>query len=357
MTDQTSDPRTAQADDTLRGIIAGIGGAFAGIAKATGHRATHGPGVAARGRLTVLSNPDIPNHRYFKAGASYPAVVRHASIKGMPDDAVRDGRGLTLRLLNGDACAATSDLNLNDGFLDVLSSTGPCFFLNNAADFARWVASDMDGRKAMLDEFPKITPIFCEIVKNPDSFTQLHYYSEVTYQFIAEDGVHYLMRYRILNADKSADTGFVPPEDNLLPQDYIPRPEGDTRSETYLRDDFAARVQAGNGVYYLLQMQLRPLSADHAENEAAKDCTTPWDEATYPMRDVALIHLNEVVPEDMIEPVGFSPYNAPPELGLILGHTATEMASINHLRSVVYTWSYHMRRGLPLPEFIQQLIS
>ena len=353
----TADPRLAGVDETFLKIIAGIGSAFGGLAQSKGARATHTLGTTARGRLTVLSRPDIPRHRYFKSGTSYPVLVRHANIKGLPDDAIRDGRGLTLRVLKGDADAATADLDLHDHLVDVLSSTGPCFFLNNAAVFAQWVAGSMEQRAEMVKAFPKITPIFHQIVKNPDSYTQLHYYSETTYHFLARNGSAWYLRYRIVNADQSADTGHVPLEDLLLPQDYIPRPDCDTRSETYLQDDFKERVTAASGVYYLLQMQLRPVSVDPAANEEAKDCTIAWDEEKYRMRDVAIIHLNEIVANETVEPLEFSPYHAPPELGLILGQTATDTASINHLRSVVYTFSAKMRKGEPLPPGLAGLVS
>ena len=350
------DPRIDNVDSQFKAIMAGVGKAFGGIAQAKHGRATHTFGSTGRGRLTVLSNPDIPAHKYFSPNRSYPVLARHANIKGFKDDGIRDGRGITLRLLDGNADAATNTLNLNNGVLDVLASTGPCFILNNAVDFAQWVSSDLDGRGAMLKTHPKITPIFEEIIKNPDSYTKLHYYSEPSYQFVAEDGSFYFMRYRVLNADKSADTGYVPPQEVMLPQDFSPRPPSDKRPETYLQDDFRSRVNSPGGVNYLLQVQLRPVTTDLALNQEAMDCTIAWDESDWPMRDVAIIHLDEVVPDEVVEPLSFSPYNAPAELGLILATTATDTASINQLRSVVYEFSAKMRNGEPLPDSLKALM-
>jgi linolenate 9R-lipoxygenase len=302
------------------------------------------------------SQPDIPAHKYLASNRSYPVLVRHANIKGFKDDAIRDGRGLTLRLLAGDADAATDALDLHDAVLDVLTSTGPRFFLNNAMAFSQWVRSDLDGRGAMLIAYPKIVPIFEEIIKNPDSYTKLHYYSEPSYIFVAEDGSKFYMRYRIINADKSADTGSVPTEEVLMPQDYSPRPESDTRAETYLQDDFRSRVTSQSGVSYLLQLQLCEVSKNLAANEEKMDCTIPWDEYHFPMRDVALIHLDEVVPDEAVEPLNFSPFHAPAELGLVLASTAKDMASINHMRSVVYEFSAKNRNGQPLPDHLAALI-
>lgn len=353
----TGDPRIDEADDQFKAIIGGIGAAFAGLAKYQGGRATHTYGITARGRLTMLSNPDVPKHKFFSPNHSYPVLARHANIKGKPDDAIRDGRGLTLRLLNGEADAATDSLDLNDGILDVLTSTGPSFFINNAVDFGRWVRSDMAGKTEMMKDLPKMKPIVEEILRNPDSFTKLHYYSEPSYYFVAENGKRFYMRYRIINADRSADTGFIPSEEFKFPQDYIDRPASDKRSKTYLQDDFRDRVNSPSGVVYLMQVQLRRASSTNTKrNNKKMDCTIPWDESKHPLRDVALIHLDEIVPTEKVEPLSFSPFNAPPELGLVLAEKATDTASINHLRSVVYEFSAKTRNNEPLPDYLQDLI-
>ncbi|MGB7412762.1 MAG: lipoxygenase family protein, partial [Thermosynechococcaceae cyanobacterium] len=187
-------------------------------------------------------------------------------------------------------------------------------------------------------------PIFHEIIRNPDSYTQLHYYSETTYTFTSLDQQSFFLRYRLVNRDNpTADTGWLEPQDVKLPLDYLPRVASDTRPETYLQDQFRQQVRQ-EGVRYLLQLQLQPVSDDPQANERAKDCTIPWEEADCPFHDVAVLDLDRILPDEVAEPLEFNPYHAPPELGLILAHSARETASVNHLRSVVYQISANMRK-------------
>lgn len=51
---------------------------------------------------------------------------------------------------------------------------------------------------------------------------------------------------------------------------------------------------------------------------------------------MAQLSLKSIVPDAIAEQLEFNAYHAPQDLGLILAHSITETASINHLRSVVY---------------------
>ncbi|MBH8560701.1 hypothetical protein I8748_00500 [Nostoc sp. CENA67] len=337
------DPRVRDIEPKFSKIISDIARVFGQMAQLKGRRATHSFGTVAKGVLEVVKQPDIPPHRLLEAGKKFPVLLRHANIKGFRDDAILDGRGATLRILNGPADAPITALDLHTPILDVLMSTGRCFILPDAASFSRWVASSLQDRGKLLVEFPKITPIFAEIIRNPDSYTKLHYYSETTYLFVGLDGQQYYLRYRLINSDRSADTGFINSADLRLPLDYLPRLENDTRPETYLQNDYQQRVKNG-GVKYILQFQLRAVSDNQAANEEAKDCTIPWDETQYPCKDVAVISLTEIVPSELAEPLEFNPYHAPADLSLILAHSINETASLNHLRSVVYQISANMRK-------------
>lgn len=348
------DPRTNNVDETFQQLISGIARAFGTIAQIKGRRATHSYGTTAAGVLTVLDNLDIPEHKLFKAGARYPVLLRHANIKGFPDDAILDGRGATMRILAGDPDADLADLALHQYLVDILMSTGRSFTFAKALPFSQWVAGDLETRAKMIAVHPKIAPIFSEIIRDPDSYTKLHYYSETTYSFIATDGTPYFLRYRLINADNpQADEGWLASGEVRLPLDYLPRRAWDTRSETYLQDDFKQQVMGEQGVNYLLQLQLQPVTDDSAQQEAAKDCTEPWDEDQYPFYDVAQLHLEKILPPEWAEPLEFNPYHAPPELALILAQTALENASVNHLRSIVYQVSADMRKyQLPDAELV-----
>ena len=338
------DPRTQNIDAEFKQLISNIARAFGRIAQIRGRRATHSYGTVAKGVLKVLDAQEIPEHNIFSAGKEYPVLLRHANIKGFRDDAILDGRGATVRILEGNANAPLSQLNLDRGIVDILMSTGRSFIFGDAVSFGQWVASSMAERAAMLQAFPKITPIFNEIIRDPASYTQLHYYSETTYNFTSLHQGSFFLRYRLIDRrNPSADTGWIDPKYVKLPLDYLPRVANDTRPETYLQDDFRQQVQ-GEGVSYLLQVQLQPISDSVEVNERAKDCTIPWEETEYPFHDLAVLDLDSILPDELAEPLEFNPYHAPPELSLILAHSARETASVNHLRSIVYQISANMRK-------------
>jgi linolenate 9R-lipoxygenase len=344
------DPRTVDIEPKFQTLISNVAKFFGKAAQIKGRRATHSFGIVAAGTLEVLPNLTIPSHRVFSSGNKFPVLLRHANIKGFPDDAIIDGRGATIRILNGAADAAIDSLDLADFLVDILMSTGRCFTFSNAATFSRWLelVGSPEDRAKMLLELPKFLPIFHEIVRNPDSYTKLHYYSETTYLFKSSEcePKDYYMRYRLINADRSADTGFIPIEDIHLPLDFLPRIADDFRPANYLRQDFRQRVMQG-GVNYVLQIQLQPVSDDHAKNELAKDCTEAWDETEFPFQDVAQLTLNSVMPDEVAEQLELNAYHAPADLALILAHSIHETASINHVRSIVYEISANMRKYQP----------
>jgi linolenate 9R-lipoxygenase len=339
-----SDPRTHNIDVEFQQLVSNIARAFGQMAQVKGKRATHSYGTVAAGVLNVLNPLDIPEHTLFSPGKAYPVLLRHANIKGFRDDAILDGRGATVRILQGSAHTPLSGLNLEQSIVDILMSTGRSFILGDAVSFGQWVASSMEQRALMLQTFPKIAPIFAEIIRDPESYTQLHYYSETTYNFTSLTGDSFYLRYRLVNHhNPTVDTGWLDPQRVKMPLDFLPRTASDTRPETYLQDDFRQKVQC-EGVSYRLQLQLQPIGDSFKANENSKDCTIPWNEADFPFRDVAVLELNQILPDELAEPLEFNPYHAPPELNLILAKTARETASVNHLRSIVYQISANMRK-------------
>ncbi|HBB34247.1 MAG TPA: hypothetical protein DDZ80_12875 [Cyanobacteria bacterium UBA8803] len=341
----SGDRRIVDIEPRFQKIISNIAKVFGQVAQVKGRRATHSFGSLALGKLEVIKDINIPKHRIFSPGNQFPVLVRHANIKGFPDDAILDGRGATVRILKGAPDTPLASLKLADYIVDILMSTGRCFFMNNAASFSRWVAASMEERAKLLVEFPKIKPIFHEIIRNPESYTKLYYYSQTTYLFkSAEDPAKkYLLRYRLINADRASDTGFIDESNLRLPLDYLPRLAKDFRPPNYLQQDFRQRVLQ-KGVQYILQIQLQEVSDSLEANEIAKDSTIAWDEAKYPFRDVATIGLNSIVPDEIAEPLEFNAYHAPDDLALILAYSIKETASINHLRSIVYEISANMRK-------------
>jgi predicted NAD/FAD-dependent oxidoreductase/acyl carrier protein len=181
----------------------------------------------------------------------------------------------------------------------------------------------------------------------PASFTAVHYFSKTAHELLATDGRRLYARFRLRRADLPADGGFVR-GDTLLPPDVIPRAPGDDRPPTFLHDELRARVAQG-GVDYVLEMQAR------APEEAALDCTRPWSEEDHPFRAVARLHLDHEVDAAAIEPLRFNSIHAPADLCPPPAQRATEPASLEALRQVVYEIAASARLGQPLPAALAPL--
>lgn len=337
-------------DPELARIAAELTRALARGAQQRGGRATHTTGVSATGRLRIVAGPDLPPHPFLRPGAEYAVALRHASFKGFADDAVRDGRSAALRLLGGDG------RDLEDGVLDLILSNGDTFVLRDARIFHRWFFASLEQRAEILTWYDAFLPSFAEFVRSPDSFLDLDYYSQITYHYDAADGRRFLARWRLTAPEDRPDGGKVDPSELRLPLDYVPRKDGDTRSTTYLRDDFRRRVREG-GVAYRLQLQLRELPDDPAARRAAADTTAAWPADQFPHRDVAVLHLDEVLPEEVAARLGFNVGRMPRGLELLRADDAGDPAAIGHLRVIAYQASAAVRQGRPLPPRLAALLA
>lgn len=342
-------------DPELARIAADLTRALARGAQQRAGRATHTTGVSATGRLRIVAGPDLPPHPLLRPGAQYAVALRHASFKGFADDAVRDGRSASLRILASDVRGEDGQLPLEDGALDLILSTGDTFVLRDARIFHRWFFADLEQRAEILTWYDAFLPSFAGFVRGPGSFTDLDYYSQITYHFDADDGRRFLARWRLTALEDRPDGGKVDPSELRLPLDYVPRKDGDARSTTYLRDELRRRVREG-GVDYRLQIQLRPLPDDPAARRAAADTTAAWPEDQFPHRDVAAIHLDAVLPEDAAARLALNVGRMPRGLELLRADDAEDPAAIGHLRVIAYQASAAVRQGRPLPARLAALL-
>lgn len=342
-------------DPELARIAADLTRALARSAHHRGGRATHTTGVSATGRLRVTAGPDVPPHPLLRPGAEYAVALRHASFKGMADDAVRDGRSASLRLLAADVRGDDGQPRLEDGLFDLILSTGDTFVLRDAHIFHRWFFASLEQRAEILRWYAAFAPSFAGFVRSPDSFTDLDYHSQITYHFDGEDGARRLARFRLTVPEDRPDGGLVDPAELQLPLDYVPRRAGDARPTTYLRDEFRRRVGDG-GVDYRLQVQLRELPADPAARRAACDTTVAWPVAEFPWRELAALHLGEVLPEDVAARLAFNVARTPRGLELVRAEDAADPAAIGHLRAIAYVASAAVRQGRPLPPRLAALL-
>lgn len=345
------DPRYEGLEPEFGRIIAELCRAMSRSAELRGGRATHTVGIMARGVLEVLEAPEVPPHPFFTPGRRYPITLRHASFKGFADDAVWDGRSASIRVLSRE----DSQPGDEDSQMDLILSNGRTFVLGDAVIFHRWFAANLRERAEILKEYPPFAPSFAEFVRSPESFTALDYYSQIAYLFTDLAGQKTYARFRLTATTPRPDSGFVDSSKLQLPLDYVPRQPDDTRPPTYLRDELRSRVEQG-GVEYLLQAQLRPISADDAENRQALDVTQHWPEAHFPFRSLARLRLDRVVPEEAAGQQHLNVGRMPSGLSLICTPSARHPASIAQLRSIVYDAASAARLGRPNPPALQRLL-
>lgn len=331
-------------DPGLRQVMAEVVSAAYRVARTRSGRAAHGVGVTAGGWLRVLDHPDVPAHRVFDPGARYRVLLRHSNARGFADDAVLDGRGAALRLLDP-ACA-------DQPLLDLVLVTGERFVAPHAAAFAEWTRGTAADRAALMDRDPSIGVALSELIRDPDSYLDVHYHSQVAYRFVGRDGVARLVRYRLRAAGADTDGGRVDAGELRLPLDYAPRRAGDPRASDHLREEFRRRVHRGEA-RYLLELQLRPDDGDRV----ALDPTRPWPDERFPRLAVAQLELDHLPDPAGTEALTFNPGHAPPELALIPAAGATDPASVNHVRAVAYRASAHARLGLPIDETLGALVA
>jgi acyl carrier protein len=336
----------ADMDDSLRAVIAELASGSHVRARARAGRAAHGVGVTAAGRLVAAPDPEVPPHALFAPGREHPLIVRHSNARGFADDAVLDGRGAAVRLLARDPSADAAALH--EPVLDLVLVTGRRFLVRDAAAFARWTAADPAGRAAIMRQQPVVAEALRELIRDPASYLDAHYHSQTAYRF---GGGHWA-RYRLRAGDGRPDGGLVPDDELQLPLDYAPRRPGDARPPTHLRDEFRARVGAGEA-RYVLEVQIRPAGGDRD----ALDPSRLWDEDAAPWRRIATIELSAMIDDGLGEAVRFNPANAPASLGLIPARSADDPASINVARAVAYEASARARLGLPADERLGSLIS
>ena len=356
----TGHPLVRDLDPEFRRVAGRAIGAVYKRAAGTHRRAAHGTGVVAAGTLRMLEAPGIPPHRLFGPGAEYSVVLRHSSNKGFEDDAIADVRGAALRLLPPGTDTTSAAPALAAGLLDLALATGTAFFLPTAAAFVEFALGTPESRLETLRRNPGSAASIQDIIRDPDSFSALDYESQVTYAFVGLDGVRRLVRYRLTALESPplpgrSEHGRVAPERVRLPLEYAPRLAGDTRPTTYLRDDFARRVTDG-GVRYCLQLQLRDADPLDPDADGALDCTRAWPPERYPWHDVAAITLDRVLDAETAEALSFDPTAAPADLAFIPARSASDHASINHLRGLAYEASTHARLGRPLPEALASLV-
>lgn len=340
------DERIEEMDMKYKKIVGNLAANLAATTLKVKTRYFHRIGVSGKGLLKIYDNiKGLPDHKIFRPGKSYPIIVRHSNSLSADDDARIDARGAAVRIL--------SDDSNGDSLLDLTLKTGKAFYARTIADFATWLVCGLPAREEHVKRAPHIRDAVWTSLRLSDSYTELHYYSNICRIFRFTNGEEMYVKFKLRPYDEtiSEEAGKVEPIGILPPETgAIPRAEDDTRPLLFLAEDFHRRVSSPNGVRYIFQLQVRPVPDDEATRDIALDCTKPWDDAEFPYIDVGDVTIDHKLSREESEELEFNPFLRCHEVDVIRATSCSQSASIDHGRSLIYEICQHLRNGEPLPE-------
>ncbi|KAL2236346.1 UNVERIFIED_CONTAM: Long-chain-fatty-acid--AMP ligase FadD28 [Sesamum indicum] len=344
---QSFDDRIEEMDMKYRKVLGNLAANFAGSTLKVKSRYFHRIGAAGKGSLRLYDHiPGLPDHTIFSPGKTYTIIMRHSNCLSSDDDARLDPRGAAIRIFSN-ITAERSPL------LDLTLKTGNAFHARTIGDFATWLVCGAAAREEHVKHAPHIRDAMWGSLRRADSYTELHYYSNICRLFRFKDGQEMYVKFKLRPFDKKfgEDNGKVEPMGILPPETgAIPRDESDKRPLLFLSDDFQRRVNSPDRVRYVLQLQMRSVPDDEIPREIALDCTKPWDEGEFPHFDVGEITIDQVLTKEESEGLEFNPFLRCAEVDVIRASSCNQSASMDHGRSVVYAICQHLRNKKPLPE-------
>jgi arachidonate 5-lipoxygenase len=286
-------------------------------------RMSHTNGTTARGRLRITDKPTFPTHDFFQPGREFACRIRHASV-AQPDDTVIQVRSASLKFADS-PFESPLDLELNTGTISVFWTAHN--FMELVTLKNPWVNNLPASH--YYDKYPRgLAAIIDGVRKDPTSFTQLYFHSQVPLRFVGRDGVLRYAKYRLVPEDRGPETGLMP-EEALRTRYEEKVADGETRSPNYLKNELADRLARGPVTYHL-QLQLH--TPQPGESEEILNSNIAWDEATHPFHELATVRLEAVLPHEESERTWFSLGNHPPSLGLLPARSIHDYNSLNTMR-------------------------
>ncbi|KAG8370894.1 hypothetical protein BUALT_Bualt13G0030900 [Buddleja alternifolia] len=341
------DDRIEEMDMKYKKVLGNLAANLAGSTLKVNSRYFHRIGAAGKGFLRIYDHlPGLPDHLIFSPGKNYSIVMRHSNCLSSDDDARLDPRGAAIRILSN-----TTDEK--SPLLDLTLKTGNAFHARSIGDFATWLVCGAAAREEHVKHAPHIRDAMWSSLRRADSYTELHYYSNICRLFRFKDGQEMYVKFKLRPFDKKfgEDNGKVEPMGILPPETgAIPRDESDKRPPLFLEDDFQRRVNSPDRVHYVLQLQIRPVPDDEMTREIALDCTKPWDETEFSHFDVGEITIDQVLTKEESDNLEFNPFLRCNKLDVIRATSCNQSASMDHGRSVVYAICQNLRNKKPLPE-------
>ncbi len=286
-------------------------------------RMSHNNGTTATGRLAIVGAPTFPEHEFLQAGRAFDIRLRHASVS-YDDDTIIQVRSASLKLANA-FYESPLDLEMNTGTISLFWTA------RNFLEF--FMAQGMVNGLAFSTFYDKY-PLGLQagkdgIRKYPETFAQMYYHAQTAQLFLGKDGVKRYAKFRLIPWDRGPETGIIPMKD--LENRWVETPApGETRSQNYLKEEYAARIARGP-VKYHLQIQLHVPSPDDAPEILS--CSVAWDEATHPFMDVATVEVDTLLSLDDNNRMRYSVEHCPPSLGMLPAASIDDYNSINYMRA------------------------
>jgi len=311
---------------------------FALKALVTRQRGTHPRGVGAIGTVTVLDNPLLPEHDFFKAGRVFPLRLRHANLV-RPDDAQLDVRAVSLKFADSDF----------ESPFDLMMHTGEEAAFWNIVSFDKMLTALIGGPKtfkAFCLEDPWHLHLAIAVFRRaPSSFTDQRYYSWMAFEYKAKDGVPRYAKFRLVPADGREETGLMTEYDQRKPW-VSDRWEDEKRPESYLIPEFKERMSQGP-IKYKLQIQLHEIKPD--DSHLILHAARVWDHENHPWLDLADVTVTSLLPIEVAERTRCSLSHRPHTIDIPPAETIYDYNSIAYLRSKIYPTSHKMSSSKPRP--------
>jgi arachidonate 5-lipoxygenase len=311
-------------------------------------RMSHENGIAVRGRVRIVDNPTFPAHEFFTPGREFAARIRHASVL-FNDDAMLEVRSASIKFAD----------SRHDSPFDVLMNNGRVGLFWSARTFVQFMRVSIAGKGKEFVSYLQKNPQALwgggeSSRRNPSSFAEMSYYSQVCFGFTALDGSRYFCRYRLIPEVWGGDTDETGYLDSFwMNNNWLSNPFPDEqRSRNYLKDELRDRLDAGRPVTMRLQIQVRPVPP--CGTATWTSAQYPWDEGLTPWHDLAVVTETEALDHTEAVLTCFDLNYHPDSLPVPHGTSIDDPHSLNDLRRAssratkARLLSYKFR-GLPKP--------
>jgi arachidonate 5-lipoxygenase len=343
------------------------------VAAATGILScpTYTSSVALSGTATVCDELKLPENGFFTAGRKFSISVKHSNPLGLHDhDGGLEPRGVAIRFQDvmdvgkeaGEGGVVAAALHLTHEatdhsppseeapipLLDLVLQTGETSAHFNLDTFSAFQWVQMSGNdakhQAWLNRHPSaLTAAIGGHRRAPDSYTDLHYYSQTAYKFNATDGKTRYCKWRCVpfgggngSAVGMEASGLPSKADQArmavehIKSSGAPTAEVKQTPPSYLKEELTAKIAAGS-VKWRLQMQVLEWLPTQDSYEIFNPSKT-WDVLRCPFLDVMELELDSVMDrkeEACLEFDGFDISRVPDVLGIIPAWHSSDYNAVN----------------------------